>query len=156
MCSRRENAAVFSLEHVPLRTERDPSVLAAWERSSCVAGTCVFAHGVRSKCAHSVRMPQCRRMNKSSCARREIQLRLRREKAAIFSPEHVSLCARREIQVCLWHASAAVLSHLSVVCGWISKWRGFHVCLRSSCPNVLLNMSPRQVLCEAGIPRVLG
>ena len=43
VCSRRENAAVFSPEHVSLRTERDPSVLAAWERSSVVAGTCLCA-----------------------------------------------------------------------------------------------------------------
>ena len=41
--SQRENAAVFSPEHVSLRTERDPSVLVACERSSVVAWTSLCA-----------------------------------------------------------------------------------------------------------------
>ena len=53
-----EIAAVFSMEHVSLRTERDPSVLAACERSSRFAGTRFLAHGERSKCACGVRKQQ--------------------------------------------------------------------------------------------------
>ena len=34
MCSRRESTAVFSPEHVSLRTERAPSVLVVCERGS--------------------------------------------------------------------------------------------------------------------------
>ena len=37
VCSRRGNAAVFLAEHVSLRTEGDPSVRVACERSSLVA-----------------------------------------------------------------------------------------------------------------------
>ena len=55
------------------------------------AGTCFFPHGERSKCAHSARMQQCFHMNMSVCARREIQVCSWRENAAIFSPEHAFL-----------------------------------------------------------------
>ena len=95
----RENAAVFSMEHASLRTEPDPSVLAARERSCLFAGTCFFAHGVRSKCAQSVRTQQCCRMNMSVCVRREIRLCSWRENAAVFSPEHVSLRTERDPNV---------------------------------------------------------
>ena len=57
MCSRRENAAVVSPEPVLLRTERDPSVLAACEcrmQQSFRRNMSVFARGERSKCAHGV------------------------------------------------------------------------------------------------------
>ena len=70
MCSRRENATVVLTEHVSLRTERDPSVLVACERSSLShEHAFLLAHGERSKCARGSR----------------------RENAAVFSMEHVSL-----------------------------------------------------------------
>ena len=112
-----EIAAVFSMEHVSLRTDGDPSVLAASKRSNLCAGTCLFVHGWRSKCACGVRPQQCCRMNRSSCARREIQLApgVRTQQ---FFRRNTSLCARTEIQACSQRAHAAVLSHE-------------HVCLRT-------------------------
>ena len=135
MCSRCANAAVFSPEH-----------------------SFLLAHGMRSKCDRGVRAQQCCRMNRSSCARREIQLCSRRENAAVFSPEHVTLRTERDPSDRGVRAqqSCCMNIFLSVVCGWRSKWRGCRVCSRSSCPDVLLNMSPRKILCAAGIPRVLG
>ena len=70
---------------------------AARDCSSLFDGT--FAHGGRSKCAHSVRTHQCCRMNRSSCGRREIQVCSRRENAAVFSPEHVSLRTEKDPSV---------------------------------------------------------
>ena len=101
LCSQRANAAMLSHEQ---------SCAPGVRTQQFFAGTCLSAHGERSKCACGVRAQQSCRMN-------------------------ISLC---------------------LVCGWRSRWRGFHVCSRIICPDVLLNMSPRKVLCAAGIPRVLG
>ena len=127
VCLRRENAAVVLPEHVSLRTERDPTVLVACERSS-LSHEHVFllVHGEKSKCARGVRW------HMSLCARSEIQVSSRREQAAVFR-WNLSLCARREIQVCSWRASAAVLLHE-------------HLCV----PNVRMEMQ------VAGIPLVLA
>ena len=51
------------------------------------------------KCAHIVRMQQCCRMNTFVCAQKEIQVCSRRENAAVFSPEHVSLRTERDPSV---------------------------------------------------------
>ena len=125
MCSQRANATVLSHEHVSLRTERDASVLAASERSSLFDGTCLLAHGARSKCALAVVRTQqfgspehaylrterhpsvliaCEnaavcRMNRSSCARRELQVCSRCENAAVFLMDHVSMRAERDLSV---------------------------------------------------------
>ena len=134
--------------------ERDPTVLPASERSGFFAGTCLFAHAESSKCAHSGRMRQCCRMNMSVCARKKIPVCSRHLFAGtcLFAHGERSKCACgvRTQQSCRMNIS------LCLVCGRRSKWRGFRVCSRSSCPDVLLNMSPRKALCAAGIPRVLG
>ena len=75
VCLLRENAAVALPEHVSLRTERDPSVLVACERSSLAhEHVLLLAHGERCKCACGVRTQQSFRWNMSLCARSEIQL----------------------------------------------------------------------------------
>ena len=92
LAEQREIAAVFSMEHVSLRTETDPTVLVACERSS-LSHKHIFllAHGERSKCARGVRMQQSFPWNMSVCARSEIQVCSQRENAEVFLTEHVSL-----------------------------------------------------------------
>ena len=108
--------------HFCLRTERDPSVLAAWKRSSLVVWRWIIAHGVRSKCARSVRTQQFFIAWICLLIMTEIHVFLRvncdssvpqtqhfcmhesvgqREIAAVVLQEHVSvtLCAWREIHV---------------------------------------------------------
>ena len=132
VCSMRANAAVLSHEQLfLLRTERDPSVLAAWERSSLFAGTCLFAHGERSKCAHSVRKQQCCRMNMSVCARKEIQVCSRRGNASVFLPEHVFVRSERDPSGVRAHQSCRMNISLCLVRGWRSKWRDF-ACARAA------------------------
>ena len=96
MCSLRENAAVVLPEHVCLRTESDPSVLVAFERSS-LSHEQVFllTHGGRSKCAHSVRAQQFCRMNRSSLRTERDPSVLAARERSICSPERVFLRTER-------------------------------------------------------------
>ena len=95
--------------------ERDPSVLVACERSSLFDGTCLFAHGANSKCAHGVRTQQSFRRNMSVCARSEIQVCSQRANAAVCRMS-MFVCARSEIQVCSMRENAALFSpeHVSL------------------------------------------
>ena len=123
----------------------------ACERISFFARTYLFAHGERSKCVHSVRMQQCCRMDMFVCARKEIQVCSRRENASTLLPKHVfSARGKRSNCACGVRAqpSCRMNKSLCLVCRWRSKWRGFRVCSRSSWPDVLLNMSPRELLCS--------
>ena len=97
------------------------------------AGTCLFAHGERPKCARGVTAAVVSR-NMSVCAWGEIQVCSRREIAAVFFRWNMSFCARRQIQVCLRRASAAVLSHehLSVPCADGGSSGGGFACARAA------------------------
>ena len=72
---------------------------AARDRNSHFDGTCLFAHGERSKCARGVRTQQSFRRNMSLCARREVQVCSQRANAAVLSHEHVCLRTERDPSV---------------------------------------------------------
>ena len=72
---------------------------AARDRSSLFDGTCLFAHGARSKCARGVRTQPFFCGNMPLCARSEIQVCSQRANAAVLSHEQVFL-RTREIQLC--------------------------------------------------------